>query len=352
MIPTSSRVVLYNTARKTAREIHYGFHVDSTSSVAHSLSPDGKILVRWILKEENQATTLSAIDVQSKQQIAKLQQSHKFRHSDLWGARWIDGSTIYIPISAEGIIIPWNISKGVSRNNPLEDTSMEHEDLAVIRPFSTITRHSLLKYEVTKDRAWWIAAGTTLSDPPSGLIEVHDVDNDESRIIEGMISCIAEVKISDKEKALLVSASVTSDFKLQLCVQQVDPSDSGQPFIPVDVKVDTIEEKDYPQDIIVLHSLPIVAVVTEKSYCYFFELHTGAYLYSQAHKSYRFCPGQSAKPQILLWSHEKSDVQVLTINERDLIGYCRKVLKDDNLAEAIASRTGHRGAEDIFLDEL
>ncbi|KAG8917032.1 hypothetical protein FRC02_003409 [Tulasnella sp. 418] len=50
----SSRVVLYSTARKTAREIDYGFHVKSTSSVAHSLSPDGKTLVRWTLDEENQ----------------------------------------------------------------------------------------------------------------------------------------------------------------------------------------------------------------------------------------------------------------------------------------------------------
>ncbi|KAG8942216.1 hypothetical protein FRC03_003501 [Tulasnella sp. 419] len=345
-------VVLYNTARKTAREIDYGFRVRSTSSVAHSLSPDGKTLVRWVLNEENQASTLLAIDVRSKRQIAKLQQSHKFQQSDLLGARWIEDSTIYIPISAEGIIIAWNILKAVSRNNLHDDKSVQHEDLVVLRPFSTITRHRLLKFEVTKDRAWWIATGTTLSDAPSGLIEVRDVENDESRIIEGMLSCIAEVKISDKEKALLVSAGVTPDFQLRLCVQQVDPSDSGQPFIPVDVKVDIIEEKDYPRDIIDLHPLPIVAVMTEKSYSYFFELHSGAYLYSRAHKPYRFCPGQSAKRELLLWSHEKSDVQVLTVNVDGLVSYCRKVLKDDSLAEAIASRTGLRGAENIILDDI
>ncbi|KAG8919078.1 hypothetical protein FRC02_001933 [Tulasnella sp. 418] len=210
----SSMVVLYNTARKTAREIDYGFHVRSTSSVAHSLSPDGKTLVRWVLNEENQASSLLAIDVRSKRQIAKLQQSHKFQQSDLLGARWIEDSTIYIPISAEGIIIAWDILKAVSRNNLHDDKSVQHEDLVVLRPFSTITRHRLLKFEVTKDRAWWIATGTTLSNPPSGLIEVRDVENDESRIIEGMLSCIAEVKISDKEKALLVSAGVTPDFKV------------------------------------------------------------------------------------------------------------------------------------------
>ncbi|KAG8911129.1 hypothetical protein FRC02_006808, partial [Tulasnella sp. 418] len=184
------------------------------------------------------------------------------------------------------------------------------------------------------------------------LIEIRNVENGESRIIEGIVSCIAEVEVYDKEKALLVSASITPNFQFRLCVQQLDPSDSGQPFIPVDVRIDMVEEKDYPRDIIVSHPLPIVAVMTEKSYSYFFELHTGAYLYSQAHKSYRFCPGQSAKRELLLWSHEKSDVQALTINEDDLIRYCRKVLKDDSLAEAIAGRTGHRGAEDTILDNM
>ncbi|KAG8946947.1 hypothetical protein FRC03_001233 [Tulasnella sp. 419] len=119
-----SRLVLYNTARKTAREIDYGFHVESTSSVAHSLSPDGKTLLRWILNEENQTTTLLAIDVRRHQQIAKLQQGHKFQHSDLLSTRWIDGSTTYIPISAEGIVISWNILKAVSRNNLVRGTRM------------------------------------------------------------------------------------------------------------------------------------------------------------------------------------------------------------------------------------
>ncbi|KAG8942944.1 hypothetical protein FRC03_002790, partial [Tulasnella sp. 419] len=274
----SSKVVLFNTARKTAREIDYGFNVKSTSSVAHSLSPDGKTLVRWILDEENRATTLLAIDVRRDQQIAKLKQGHKFQHGDLLSAQWINDSTIYIPIRVEGIIIAWNSLKAISRNNLLEDTSMQHEDLAVIRPFATITRHPLLKFDVTKDQAWWIATGTTLSDPPSGLIEIRNVENGESRIIEGMVSCIAEVE----KKALLVSASVTPNFQLRLCVQQLDPSDSGQPSIPVDVRIDMVEEKDYPRDIIVLHPLLIVAVMTEKSYSYFFELHSGAYLYTQA----------------------------------------------------------------------
>ncbi|KAG8922607.1 hypothetical protein FRC02_011743 [Tulasnella sp. 418] len=347
----SSRVVMYSVDG-TACEIDYGFHVKSTSSVAHSLSPDGKTLVRWILREENQASTISAIDIGSKQQIARLQRDYKCRQSDILNARWVDNSIIYIPASGEGIIIPWNIRDAVSSGNLLEDTFIEPEDPTVIRPFRSITRHGLLKFDVTKDRAWCTATGITLSDPPSGHIEVRNMRTDRSKILEGMVSCIAEVEVYDKEKALLVWASVTPDFKLRLRVQQVNPDDSGQSFRDVDVKIDTIEEKDYPRDIIVLHPLPIVAVMTEKSYIYFFELNTGAYLYSQAQKSYQLCPGLSDKGELLFWSHEKSDVQVLTVNERDLIGYCRKVLKDDTLASTIAIRTGLPGAEDVVLDEM
>ncbi|KAG8959386.1 hypothetical protein FRC03_008055 [Tulasnella sp. 419] len=249
------------------------------------------------------------------------------------------GKDIIIFVSEGEASLHWCMSKGIGRGdltslhrggwrrwdnavssgNLLEDTFIEPEDPTVIRPFGSITRHGLLKFDVTKDRAWFTATGITLSDPPSGHIEVRNMRTDRSKILEGMVSCIAEVEVYDKEKALLVWASVIPDFKLRLCVQQVDPDDSGQPFIPVDVKIDMVEEKDYPRDITVLHPLPIVAVMTEKSYSYFFELNTGAYLYSQAQKSYQLCPGLSDKGELLLWSHEKSDVQVLTVNEGDLI---------------------------------
>ncbi|KAG8920212.1 hypothetical protein FRC02_001105 [Tulasnella sp. 418] len=346
-----NEVVMYNAARKTAREIFYGLHVKSTSSVAHNLSPDGKTLIRWILSGEKQDSHLLAIDVKSKQQIAQLRRGYKCQQCDILNAQWVDNSAIYIPVSKEGIVILWNIRD--AWYNLLEDSFVQSEDLSLIRPFSSIIRHSLLRFDITKDRAWWTATGMTLGDPPSGLIEVHDVENDESRIIEGMVSCIAEVDVYDKEKALLVSADLTRDSKLRLCVQQLDPDDSGQPFIAVDVQVDIIiEEKDYPRDIIVLHPLPIVALMTEKFCIYFFELNTGAYLYSQTQKPYKFCPAQSNEHGLWIWSHEKSDVRALTVNKDDLIGYCRQVLGNDRLASTIAIRTGLPGAEDVILDDM
>ncbi|KAG8921493.1 Clathrin heavy chain 2 [Tulasnella sp. 418] len=346
----SSRAVLYSTVRKTGREIHYGLHVKSTSSVAHNLSPDGKTLIRWISSEEKKGNRLVAIDVRSKQQKAQLQRDYQYQQCDILNARWVDDYTIYIPVSKEGIVILWTIQD--SRYNLLEDSFVRPEDPVIIQPFASIIRHSQLKFEITRDRGWWIATGMTPSDSPSGLVEVHDVENDESRIVEGMVSRIAEVDVYDEEKALLVSASLTPDSKLQLCVQQVDPSASGQPFIPVDVKVDSIEEKDYPRDIIILHPFSIVALMTEKFYIYFFELNTGAYLFSQAQNPYKFCPSQSNEHGLWIWSHEKSDVRALTINKDDLIGYCRQVLGNDRLASTIAIRTGLGGAEDVILDDM
>ncbi|KAG8957671.1 hypothetical protein FRC03_009916 [Tulasnella sp. 419] len=331
-----SKVIIYNTERKTARTISYGFHVKSTS-VAHTLSPDGKSMVRWILDDEIQTSTLLAFDARSKKLIAELQQSYPFQQCDILDAIWVDNFTIYVPVSAEGIVIPWNIRDDVPQDN-------DPKDLEVVEPLPSITSHRILKFEMTKNRLWWTATGLTFDAVPSGVIEVHDVENDESSTEEGMVSCVAEVEVNDREKALLVSAGITQDFKLQLCVRQLDSSDSEQPFAQVNVKIDTIEEKDYPRDIVVLHPLPIVAVMTEKFYIYFFELNTGAFLYSEEQKSYRYCPGQSDKRQLLLWSCEKSDVQVLTVNEGDLIRYCRKVLKNDRLADAMTRQTSSAGA--------
>ncbi|KAG8920191.1 hypothetical protein FRC02_001114 [Tulasnella sp. 418] len=197
-----SEVIMFNTERKTIRRLSYGFRVKSTSA-AHNLSPDGNTLVRWILNETNQTSTLMAIDVSSKKQIAELQRSHRFQQSDILNAIWIDDSTIYIPISAEGIIIPWNI----------RGATPQTKDLEVIEPLPSIACHSILKFEITKNRSWWTATGITF-DPPSGFIEVHDVEHDESRVVDGMVSCVTEVEVNGKEKALLASAGVTQDFKV------------------------------------------------------------------------------------------------------------------------------------------
>ncbi|KAG8942210.1 hypothetical protein FRC03_003507 [Tulasnella sp. 419] len=296
--------------------------------------------------------TLTAIDARSKLEIAQVQRRYQCQQRDILNAKWADNSTIYIPVSAEGVVIRWNIRDASVQDNHLLDITVRTEDPVVIRPLASITRHSILKFAITKDKAWWTATGITLSNPPSGLIEVHDVENDESRIVEGLVSCIVEVDVYDKEKALLVSADVTLDSRLRFCVQQLNPSDSGQSFIPVDMKVDLLEENDYPRDIVVLHPLPIVAVMTEEFYSYFFELHTGAYLFSQSQRPYRLCPGRSDRRGLLIWSHEKSEVEALTVNEGDLIGYCRQVLGNDILASTIAVRTGLPGAEDVVLNDM
>ncbi|KAG8944822.1 hypothetical protein FRC03_001909 [Tulasnella sp. 419] len=346
-----SRVILYDTVRKKSREIHYGFRIKSTSSVAHSLSPHGNTLVRWMFNEGNQGCTLLAVDVRTKGQFAQLPRSYQFQHRDILDARWIDKCTIYIPLSAEGIIIRWVLWGTVSQNG-LGNSPARPGDITVIQPSESITRHRILKLDVTKDGAWWTASGITLSNPPSGHIQAHHVETDESSFLKGMVSCIAVVDVYDMERALLVSAGVTADFHLELHVEQLDSHDFGRPFITVHVEVDLIEEKDYPRDIIVMHPFPIVAVITEKSYSYFCELNTGAYLYSQRQSPYQFCPGQFDTRGLLIWSHEKQDVRLLTINEGDLIGYCRKVLKNDMLASTIAIRANLTGAEDVVLDEM
>ncbi|KAG8925083.1 hypothetical protein FRC02_009947 [Tulasnella sp. 418] len=366
-----SRVIIYNIERQTAREIDYGFRVKSIPSVAHSLSPDGRVLVRWTLEDSEGrlgmtfqpsflntmmpnstflAGAISAIDTSNKTPIAILQHGYQCQQYDILNAKWVNGS-IYIPVSAEGIVIRWNVRDSVSQDNH-SDSSTRPEHLVVLRPLASITRHTTLKYDITKDEAWWTATGMTVGDKPTGLIEIHDVKNDESRIVVGIVSCIAEVDVYDRQRPLLVSADITSDFKLRICVQQLQWRDSGQSFIPVDVKVDLLEERDYPRDIMVLYPLPIVAVLTAEYRIYFFELHTGAYLFTQRQKAYRLCHGQTDLRGLLMRSQAKSDVQVLSINEGDLIGYCRQVLGNDMLASTIAVRTGLPGAEDVIFDEM
>ncbi|KAG8942211.1 hypothetical protein FRC03_003508, partial [Tulasnella sp. 419] len=203
-----SRVIIYHTGRGTVREIHYGFRIKSIWSVAHSLSPDGKILVRWMIDKGRQTGIISAIDARSKQQVAQLPRRYRCHQRDLSNAKWVDATVIYIPVTAEGIVVCWNVHEAAPRNTPLLDISTHSEDPLVIQPLASITQHSVLKFDITKDKKWWTATGITPRNPPSGLIEVHDVENDESRIVHGMVSCITEVDVYDKEKALLIIADI------------------------------------------------------------------------------------------------------------------------------------------------
>ncbi|KAG8941104.1 hypothetical protein FRC03_004867 [Tulasnella sp. 419] len=52
-----SEVIMYYTEHKIFRQINYVF-CDKATSAAHTLSPDGNTLVRWILNENNQSRGL------------------------------------------------------------------------------------------------------------------------------------------------------------------------------------------------------------------------------------------------------------------------------------------------------
>ncbi|KAG8939396.1 Clathrin heavy chain 2, partial [Tulasnella sp. 419] len=348
VITLPSKVVIFNPARRSAREIEYGFEVKSWPSISHSLSPDGNTLVRWMQPEGPRSTTITSIDTSSKKQIGKLWVQRGFGKSDISNAKWMDNATVFIPVSSEGIIVRWTARDSGRQSQFLVRSRIQHDDYAVIRPLTKVSRFGLLKFDLTKDRKWWTITGVTYDKKPSGLIEVHDVEKKSSREVEGIASCIAEVDVYDKEKgSTRYSQHLTADK-----VQQLNPHDSGQSFIPVDVEIDLIDKEDVPRGVYVLHPLPIVAITTARSYIYFFELHTGAYLYAQNLKPYKFWISQCDSQSLLMWAYETSAVQLVTINERDLIGYCRQVLCNDLLASTIAVHSGLRGAEDVIFHDM
>ncbi|KAG8915116.1 hypothetical protein FRC02_004663 [Tulasnella sp. 418] len=200
VITLPSKVVIFNPARRLAREIEYGFEVKSWPSISHSLSPDGNTLVRWMQPEGPKSTTITSIDTSSKKQIGKLRVQRAFGKADISNAKWMDNATVFIPVSSEGIFIRWTARDSDRRSQSLVGSPIHYDDHVVICPLTKVSRFGLLKFNLMKDRNWWTITGVTYDKKPSGLIEVHDVEKKSSREVEGIASCIAEVDVYDKEK--------------------------------------------------------------------------------------------------------------------------------------------------------
>ncbi|KAG8941562.1 hypothetical protein FRC03_004315 [Tulasnella sp. 419] len=206
---------------------------------------------------------------------------------------------------------------------------------------------------MSKEEKLWIARGRTRtnSGSDSGLIQIHDVERGESKVITGLAFCVTEAEVYDKKRRLLLSCNANEET-LSVEIQQLDDIGQGDHFGKVSVNLPILEKDDAPAIIRVLEGLPVVAVITCKDIIYFFELHSGAFLYSQDFRPDTIWGAKDDEQSILLTSRDWNVANRISVNREDLIGYVRQVLGDDTLASSIAVRTGLPGAEDVLLNDM
>ncbi|KAG8957014.1 hypothetical protein FRC03_010631 [Tulasnella sp. 419] len=252
----------------------------------------------------------------------------------------MNNHTIYIPDSGRKIITRWPILPKL------------HEP-SIITPVSAIAQHKLLRFHFTADERWWVANGWTpgRQGGGTGLIEIRHVQSNQSRVVPGVACCIANVDVYDVRKELLVIADSSAD-KLSIRVEQLDPSAPGEPFKPVYISVDLLDPGDCPHVVKVFDHLPIIAVTTIHNAVYFFELHFGDYLFSQRIRPEEVWYNSVDQQSLLVHVISKGNIERVSVNTVDLIGYVRRVLKNDTLASGIAIRTGLSGAEDVIFDDM
>ncbi|KAG8951794.1 hypothetical protein FRC03_012354 [Tulasnella sp. 419] len=227
---------------------------------------------------------------------------------------------------------------------------------SMIRPLTDVGRHKDLRIYLEKEEKWWAVNGQTCNNQgtsATGLIQVYDVTKNESRVVPGIACCLAERDVYDRMTTLLFVCDA-SKGKLILRIQQLDPSLPGTAFEPVDVSVDMLSVNDCPSAIQVLDSLPIVAIMTTHSMLYFFEIHSGTYLFSRNFfkEQWRVWSNADNMNSFLFHRDNTSKIHRVSINTDDLIGYVRQVLKNDTLSSSIAIRTGLPGADDVLFNDM
>ncbi|KAG8933455.1 hypothetical protein FRC02_011833 [Tulasnella sp. 418] len=143
---------------------------------------------------------------------------------------------------------------------------------------------------------------------------------------------------------------------LSLQVQSLGASPDDHQFKPVEVSYDMLRTGDTPTRVFSLDPLPVVAVITALGGAYFFEFNTGALLFStetlgSSSQGYPLLPQWQDGKGFHLPGRDGVSTWV-TVNEKDLIGWVRQVLKNDTLASLIAVRTGLPGAHDITMHDM
>ncbi|KAG8917757.1 Clathrin heavy chain 2 [Tulasnella sp. 418] len=338
-----SSTIMYDTGRRVIRQLVYHTPEDPRY-LRHSLSPDGKILIRFNLKNRaSNSCHIEAIHVENNTSFMQLLGSYSCNTHDAASCQWLDNSIVFIPDSKQGVITRWSLDK----NNPMSSS---------IHPLPAIKQHRDLRIHLANGKRWQAIIGRTYGSPLSssnGLIQLHDADKDEDRTFPGLACCLHDVDVYDHRKTLLFIGNA-SNGKISLKIQQLDKSAHGQPFQTIDVSVDMLTKEDSPWLLTVIEGLPIVVLVTIHNAIYFFELHSGAFLFSrpQLEDNWVIFRPSDDRSSLLLYEKEEQAVHRVSVNTEDLIGYIRQVLKNDTLASSVAIRTGLSGADDVMFHDM
>ncbi|KAG8945584.1 hypothetical protein FRC03_001682 [Tulasnella sp. 419] len=336
-----SDAVIFNISRGGVLRISYTLKDPEHFAIAHVLSPDGERLVRWSKSGPTAANCIiEAADISGTKLIERLTSEAQCDMIDIRASKWVNSKTIYIPDSGNKNIIRWSLESDEFHSRTFQ-------------PDTSITRHQSLQFCVTEDEKWWVVIGRTPGSQGggTGLIQIHNVEDETDEFAAGVACYIAEVEVYDVKRALLVVADL-NDGKLVLRVSQLDPSAGGEAFNPVETYKDLLDHGDYPQLVIVFQSLPIIAVSTARNALYFFELHFGSFLFYQHLEADEVCYGSADGQSLIIHAIQRDCIDCVAVNKNDLIGYVRHVLKLDMLASAIAIRSHLPGAEDIILNDM
>ncbi|KAG8921687.1 hypothetical protein FRC03_010628 [Tulasnella sp. 419] len=338
---TESKVIMLNIPKRTVYELSYHLDDPNQRNIAHVLSPDGNMLLRWRkLHPAASECIIEAADAATNKFVRRLTSEAQCHIPDIRATVWANRNTVYIPDSGRKVIIRWSVAP-----DGLES--------ALIHPCPAVTWHRQLRFHITPDEKWWVANGWTpgAHGGGNGLVEIHDIAGRRSKVVPGAACCIARIEMNGSMQSLLAIADLAGD-KLLFKVEQLGSTTTGQAFEPIDVSVELLDPADSPQLLVAFEHLPIIAVVTTNHSLYFFELHTGTYLFSQSMSPDLVWYGTSDGQSVLIHQTQKDRVYRVFVNTDDLIGYVRQILKNDSLASGLALKTGLPGAEDIIATNI
>ncbi|KAG8945585.1 hypothetical protein FRC03_001683 [Tulasnella sp. 419] len=289
-----SEAIIIDIPTKNIRKHSFTSKGSKHHVIAHLLSPNGSILVRWQkIGPNTKDCIIEAIDTEATRLIHQLTSQGSCDIADIRACRWANNNTLYLPNSDDKTIIRWSLVPDA----PYSIT---------IQPDQAISNHEVLRFHITADEKWWVANGRSHGSQGggTGLIQIHGVERDKSELVAGVTCCITEVDVYDVKKALLVVADTNAEM-LVLRVDQLDPNASGEAFNPVETSMALSDPGDCPQSVVVFQHIPIVAIITTKNVLYFFELHFGSFLFSQRLDSSEECLGSTDAQSLLVHARQK-----------------------------------------------
>lgn len=236
----------------------------------------------------------------------------------------------------------------------LEGTS---DPVKVFDRHSSLSDCQIINYRVDDGLKWLALVGIAQRDGRIvGAMQLFSVERQVSQAIEGHAASFANFTPDGcKEPSILFTFAKRTATEAKLYIIEVSKPDSNPTFQKkaVDVYFPPEAATDFPVSIQVSEKYNIIYMITKFGYLHMFDLESGTVIYRNRISSETiFVTCNHNATGGVLGVDRKGRLLLISVDDANIISYITNNLSNYELAIKMASRSGLKGADDLFINQF